>query len=323
MTRQDPLTDQPGRQPLVSVIMNCYNGEKYLKEAIDSVLAQTYQNWEIIFWDNASTDSSGAIARSFVDGRLRCFRGDVNIPLGAARNAALAQARGEFVAFLDTDDIWFPAKLAEQVAYFERRPETDFAYTNLKHIGAGSKAKLFGRPRAFLVPQPTGRVFRRFLKRYPVYLLTVMIRHSALKQVGECFDPQLQVSADFDLFMRLVRDRQVGYLHRVLAAYRLHPGQDSRTKIGVYATEAEYVLQKLQRCFPESKEECKKEYEYFEAKISYYHARAALRQGDRAKARRLLQQFRWLDLRFGVLNLVLYMPEKAFFWLHELTGRYY
>ncbi|MGH9426666.1 MAG: glycosyltransferase, partial [Terriglobia bacterium] len=285
--------------------------------------AQTYQNWEIILWDNASMDSSGAIAKSYEDTRLRYCRCDVNTPLGAARNAALAEARGEFVAFLDTDDIWFPAKLSEQVAYFESRPEIDFVYTNLIHIGAGSKAKLFGRTRSFLVPQPTGRVFKRFLKRYPINLLTVMIRHSALKEMGGCFDSTLQVTEDLDLFMRFVHDRPVGYLHRVLAAYRLHSGQDSMTKIGLYASEAEYILNKLQRCFPESKESCKSEYEYFGAKISYYHARAALRQGDRAKARQLLHQFRWLDLRFGLLNLFLYMPGRAFFWLHELTGRYH
>ena len=161
------------------------------------------------------------------------------------------------------------------------------------------------------------------MKRYPVNLPTVMIRASALKDLGEGFDPELQVAEDLDLFLRFVHDRQVGYLHRVLAAYRLHPEQNSMTKIALYASEAEYILKKLQRCFPESKEECKREYEYFEAKISYYYARAALREGDRAKARRLLQQFRWLDLRFGVLNLTLYMPEKAFFWLHEMTGRYH
>ena len=78
-------------QPLVCVIMNCYNGEKYLREAIDSVYAQSYKNWEIIFWDNLSTDSSAKIAKSY-DSKLRYFVGQETIPLGAARNKALSKS---------------------------------------------------------------------------------------------------------------------------------------------------------------------------------------------------------------------------------------
>ena len=87
-------------QPLVSVVMNCYNGEKYLKEAIESVYAQTYRNWEIIFWDNASTDNSKRIAKSF-DSKLHYFLGERTITLGAARNKALSKCNGDYIAFLE------------------------------------------------------------------------------------------------------------------------------------------------------------------------------------------------------------------------------
>jgi len=100
----------PGENPKVSVIMNCYNGEKYLKEAIDSVYAQTYPDWEIVFWNNASTDRSAEIARGY-DMRLRYFEEEEKIPLGAARNRALEQTRCNFVAFLDWDDLCMPGKL--------------------------------------------------------------------------------------------------------------------------------------------------------------------------------------------------------------------
>jgi len=98
----------PGmNKPRVSVIMNCLNGEKYLREAIESAYAQTYKNWEIIFWDNASTDKSAEIAKSF-DEKIRYFRSDENYCVGKVRNLALAQAKGEFIAFLDCDDTWLP-----------------------------------------------------------------------------------------------------------------------------------------------------------------------------------------------------------------------
>src|SRR3990167_1275331 len=104
-------------KPLVSIVMNCYNSEKYLREAIDSIFAQTYQHWEIIFWDNASVDASAEIAKSY-DDRLHYYRGTETVPLYAARNKALEKCNGEFIAFLDCDDLWLPRKLEKQIPLF-------------------------------------------------------------------------------------------------------------------------------------------------------------------------------------------------------------
>ena len=120
---------QQNDQPLISVIMNCLNGEKYLRQAIDSVYEQTYQNWEIIFWDNASTDKSAGIAKSF-DRKVRYFRGETTIPLGAARNRALDQSRGDYIAFLDVDDWWEIEKLEYQIKLFLEHPETHVCYSD-------------------------------------------------------------------------------------------------------------------------------------------------------------------------------------------------
>ena len=117
-----------GQESRVSVIMNCYNGEEYLREAIDSVYAQSYKNWEIIFWDNASTDGTSQIAQSY-DSRLRYFRADVNTHLGPARNMALAKAKTTYIAFLDSDDWWMPNKLEVSLRYLERG--ADLVYHNL------------------------------------------------------------------------------------------------------------------------------------------------------------------------------------------------
>ena len=92
-------------KPLVSIIMNCYNGEQYLKEAIDSIYAQTYNNWEVIFIDNCSTDNSAEIAKSYEDERIKYHKVRKNIPLYAARNIAINKCNGEYIGFLDCDDI--------------------------------------------------------------------------------------------------------------------------------------------------------------------------------------------------------------------------
>ena len=92
-------------KPLVSIVMNCFNGERFLKEAIDSIYNQTYENWEIIFWDNSSSDNSALIAKSY-DQKLKYFRSDKTTLLGVARDMAIKKAHGKFVAFLDTDDLY-------------------------------------------------------------------------------------------------------------------------------------------------------------------------------------------------------------------------
>ena len=102
-------------QPLISVVMNCYNSAKYLREAIDSVLAQSYENWEIIFWDNQSTDDSAEIFNSYTDVRLHYFLAPEFTKLGRARNLAIANAKGEWFGFLDCDDFWLPEKLSNQM----------------------------------------------------------------------------------------------------------------------------------------------------------------------------------------------------------------
>jgi len=102
-------------EPLVSVIMNCYNSDKYLEEAIVSVLNQTYKNFELIFWDNQSTDNSAKIIQSYDDKRIKYFYAQEFTPLGEARNLAVSKANGEWISFLDSDDIWDKDKLFESM----------------------------------------------------------------------------------------------------------------------------------------------------------------------------------------------------------------
>ena len=92
---------------LVSIIMNCHNGSNYLHESISSVINQTYKNWEIIFWDNQSTDDSIKIAEKFNDDRIKIYNSKKFEKLGKARNNAIAKCKGEFIGFLDTDDLWY------------------------------------------------------------------------------------------------------------------------------------------------------------------------------------------------------------------------
>ncbi|MBR2986562.1 MAG: glycosyltransferase family 2 protein, partial [Clostridia bacterium] len=102
---------------LVSVIMPNYNSEKYIKETVESVLQQTYSHWELLFIDDASTDGSLAIAKSFHDPRIRILQNPSNMGAAATRNVGIEAARGKWIAFLDSDDLWHPEKLSTQLGY--------------------------------------------------------------------------------------------------------------------------------------------------------------------------------------------------------------
>ncbi|MBA7586270.1 hypothetical protein ES708_28267 [subsurface metagenome] len=104
----------------VSIIMNCYNGEQYLKEALESIIKQTYKNWELIFWDNQSTDKSASIFKSYTDSRFKYYYAPIHTDLGEARKNAIKKTIGKWIAFLDVDDIWLPDKLSEQIKIINR-----------------------------------------------------------------------------------------------------------------------------------------------------------------------------------------------------------
>ena len=124
------MTKEINNQPLVSIIINCFNGETYLHDCIKSVLSQTYKNWEIIFWDNQSNDKSAEIFKSYNDNRFKYFLADHHTSLYEARNLAIKKSKGELISFIDTDDLWVKNKLELQVPLFEN-PEISLAYGNL------------------------------------------------------------------------------------------------------------------------------------------------------------------------------------------------
>ena len=118
------------KEPLVSIIINCFNGEKYLHKALDSIITQTYKNWEIILWDNRSTDKSAEIFNKYNDSRFKYYYAPLHTDvLYEAKNYALKKAKGDFLAFLDVDDWWLPNKLKNQMPMFND-PKVGLVYGN-------------------------------------------------------------------------------------------------------------------------------------------------------------------------------------------------
>ena len=118
---------------LVSIIMPSYNTATYIKETIESVLAQYYQNWELLIVDDCSSDNTDEIINLFHDPRIRYFKNDKNSGAAVSRNRALREAKGRFIAFLDSDDLWMPQKLEKQISFMEKNGYA-FSYTNYEEI---------------------------------------------------------------------------------------------------------------------------------------------------------------------------------------------
>ena len=162
------------KNPLVSVIMNCYNSGEFLREAINSVYAQTYPFWEIVFCDNCSTDGSAEIAQSYNE-KVKYYKGEKNVPLGEARNFALEKANGEIIAFLDCDDIWLPKKLEKQVPKFFEDEKTGLVFTDT--IFFNEKGDLYNNYSS--TQFFTGYCFKELLKSYWISMETVAIKKDA------------------------------------------------------------------------------------------------------------------------------------------------
>lgn len=231
-------------EPLVSVIMNGHNAARFVADAIASVLAQSYRNWEIVFWDNCSDDASASIVRAHDDSRIRYFLAPSFTPLGEARNLAIRQARGEFIAFLDCDDLWFPEKLERQIPLFADA-RVGLVYSDtlfFNELGHQRQAYRGGLP-------CQGQCFRALLGRYFLSMETVVIRRAALEQQSPWFDPRFNMIEEADLFRRIAHRWEVAGVPQVLAKWRVHASSWTFRHPHLLREETELMLADYRRRF--------------------------------------------------------------------------
>ena len=204
-------------QSLVSIIMNCYNGETYLQESINSVLSQTYKNWELIFWDNKSQDKSAEIFKGHEDKRFKYFYVNEHSTLYKARNLAIKKSKGDFIAFLDTDDLWDENKLELQMCYFNNL-EVGLVFSNCWIFKNNTKKKKLYTKKKL----PSGKILDQLINNYNVGILTVVIRKTFYLKLTKKFDERFSIIGDSDLFMRLSKICLFEVVQKPLASYRLH-----------------------------------------------------------------------------------------------------
>ncbi|MBB4522297.1 glycosyltransferase family 2 protein [Rhizobium leguminosarum] len=236
---------QPAKAgPAISVIIPTYNRSSFIGEAIDSVLRQTFGDFELIVIDDGSTDGTGEIVRGFEDNRL-LFIQQKNAGRSAARNRAIEIARGRYIAFLDSDDTYLQDKLERQVEFMEKHPEIGMIYTSAKCIDAeGNILK-----NHVYIASVSGQIYHQvaFFRPVTITLPTVMLRREVLDTVGG-FDEEMERFEDTDLWRRVSKRYEVGALTYSTCLLRTHDDNTLRTQNPVKIANAiEYYVEKIFR----------------------------------------------------------------------------
>jgi glycosyltransferase involved in cell wall biosynthesis len=217
--------------------MTTFNGARDIADAIASVLAQTFRDFELIVIDDASTDATPSILARLADPRLRVIRAEHNLGVVATRNLGFETCRGEYVAAHDHDDVSRPTRLAEQVTLLDREPNVVLAATEVELESAGRLS------RSGHVADGSAPVMRwLLLVDNPLTWSSIMVRADAVRRLGQFVRPEFELADDFDLYHRLLRLGDIVRLPAPLTVYRWHTTNTARAGRERLITNAERVL---------------------------------------------------------------------------------
>ena len=233
--------------PKVSVIIPTYNREKYIVETLQSVFEQTFTDYEVIVIDDGSTDNTADVLRPYLD-RIVYIR-KPNGGQGSARNAGIKMAKGAYIAFLDSDDLWMPEKLLLQVSYLDEHPDVALVFSDAatfyddegNHVRTGE-----------LHFQGEDISFNRLFKMNFIPNLTVMVRKRSVEEAG-LFDESKELvgGEDYEMWLRIAMKSGMGHIPKILAQYRQHGdnvlGMDLLKVYSMHRT----VINKILECYPD------------------------------------------------------------------------
>lgn len=223
------------KYPLVSVIVNCHNSEAYLKECIKSILNQTYIYFELIFIDNQSTDKTSQIISSYSDDRIKYFKTPNYLPLGSARNIGLNYAKGVFISFLDSDDIWHKNKLSHSIPVFKK--DVEMVYSNVTYFSKSYSFELYEDTKSH-----QGNCFKDLIENYTLCMSSCIFTNKIITKNKIKFDEKLKVCEDSDFFLKIALKSKIKYLDEILVKYRIHSENLTNTKRYLFFDENKYII---------------------------------------------------------------------------------
>lgn len=207
---------------LISIIMPAYNCASFIREAVDSVLAQTYSNWELIIVDDCSTDDTAEVIDSYDDSRIQYLRNAQNMGAAMTRNEALNVAKGRYIAFLDSDDIWMPSKLDRQIAFME---QNGYAFTYSPYYVISPNGE------KYLHTCPSSLTYYQLTRWDRIGCLTVIYDAS---KIGKTPMPKIMNREDYAYWLLLLRQGYTAHAYQEpLAIYRSHNGMSNGSKLAL------------------------------------------------------------------------------------------
>ncbi len=241
------MSEVESRTPKVSVIIPCYNRAKFLRETVCSVLDQTYPNLELVVVDDGCTDGSREVLASF-GGALRVLEhpNRVNRGQSAGINLGISETDGKYVAILDSDDLWMPEKIAEQVDFLERSIEIGLVYGNGQAVDEEGRRLYDIYPPGHHEPNDPGRVL---MDCYFLVPNNALVRRSVLEQTGG-FDESLRAAQDHDMAIRIAEVARLAYVDRPWFKYRRHGDSISRRRADVRWNNGFLILEKARQRYP-------------------------------------------------------------------------
>lgn len=297
--------------------MPVYNYGRYIGEAIESVLNQTYDNLEIIVVDDGSTDNTREVVNGLIgkSGQKVHYYYQKNKGPGAARNFAVKEARGEYLAFLDADDLWLPDKLRLQMEIFSDNPDIGFIHTNYKLFNAEGEIANY-RFGITSLSQLSGNIFPYLLRENIINGSTIIARKALLVESGGFAEEYL--SEDYILWLKMAKKSKAGYISDPLIKCRKH--LDNKRDIVTIYSSVRRVIDRIITEYPEIKDdpECRVSLRYREAKICYeigyaHFLKKQMRQARSSlcasiKSKFTLTAFKYFLLTFidpGIMNKVM------------------
>jgi glycosyltransferase involved in cell wall biosynthesis len=266
-------------QDLVSIIVPTYNRGHLIAETIQSVLNQSYQNWELIIVDDGSNDETKGRVEEFKDIRLKYYFIEHTGVIGAVRNVGMSHARGAYIAFLDSDDLWLPDKLDYQLSFLRKNPESSFVFGHGEHFGSGAT------PTPELENFFVGKVFIFFLfeKRFIFYVPTLLFKKEVLNKIST-IDESLFYAGDIDFFLRMAYSFKGIFSNNIVT--RIRKGDKSHSQSNELNAYDEYLLMlNKHRC------ENRLTSKQFSQLASEHHYRLGLIYFDLEKSKKARKEF--------------------------------
>lgn len=291
-------------EPKVSIIINCHNGEEFLKETLESINNQTYNDYEIVFYDNVSNDRTAEIAKEYGK-NLNYHRSDTFLALGAARNEAIKLAKGKYIAFLDSDDLWDSDKLIKQVAILDARQDIGLVMCNFRTYNM-----MRNKLQDVEIKKDTVFEFDSFVLNYAFALSTFLVRKSCFEELPMIFDERLHYAEEYDLFSRISYKWKSYYIGIPLTTRRMHEKMNSIKLAERIPVEHQMTLDNLRAyisnfdvLFPN-----------IVRKISYLRdymdAKAHFSEYKNKKIRKMMIPYIWNEKRAFEYFVIALLPQK-------------